>query len=89
MISCTLSEDVPGINKGRIYGKKGDLVKLIGEYGKVLIVEDQNGDRFSVTIKMITPSEFEKKEPEIFIQPVEVKPKKTRPILIQKQNTLF
>ena len=88
MITYTLSEDVNGINKGKIYGKKGDLVTLISEYGKVLIVEDKNGDRFSVTIKMITPAEFEKKEPEIFIQPVEVKPKKTRPILI-KQNTLF
>ena len=84
----TLSEDVNGIIKGKVYAKKGDLVTLISKYGKVLIVEARDGNRFSVTVKMITPSEFEKKEPEIFIQPVEVKPKKTRPILL-KQNTLF
>ncbi len=88
MITYTLAEDVPGINKGKVYGKKGSLVTLISKYGKVLIVEDRDGERFSITIQMITPSEFEKKEPEIFIQPVEVKPKKTRPILL-KQNTLF
>lgn len=89
MVTYTLSEDVTGIIKGKVYGKKGDLITLISKYGKVLIVEGKDGNRFSVTVKMITPSEFKKKEPEIFIQPVEVKPTKKRPILIKNQNTLF
>ena len=89
MITYTLSEDVTGIIKGKIYCKQGTLVTLISKYGKVLIVEDRDGERFSVTIKMITPSKLEIIEPEIIIQPVEVKPKKKRPILIQNQNTLF
>ena len=89
MITYTLSEDVTSYSKGRIYGKKGDIVTLIIKYGEVFIVESMDGDRYSITAEMVTPKESPFKEPEIFIQPGEVKAKKTRPILSNNQTTLF
>lgn len=47
-----LKEDIHSIKTGKsksvVYGKKGDLVKVIADSTNVLIVEGKNGERFSV-----------------------------------------
>ena len=52
MTKYILTADVIG-HKKTIYAKKGDTVNLIGDRGRALIVEDQQGNRFSINSKNI------------------------------------
>lgn len=43
-----LTDITSSLKKGFVYSNKGDEVKLIGEYGDIVIVEDKKGNRFAV-----------------------------------------
>jgi hypothetical protein len=50
----TLLSDIVSNGKGgKVYGKKGDEVRLISDRGGVLIVEDKKGERFPVKKEMV------------------------------------
>lgn len=47
-----------------VYGKVGDKVKLISEHGHVMIVEKENGFRFSILKDHLTPIQNNNEAPE-------------------------
>jgi hypothetical protein len=50
-----LLEDVKShFKKGKLYGKKNDIVTIISYSEPVLCVEDKNKERFSVRIEFVT-----------------------------------
>ena len=60
------------VNAKKLYGNQGDEVKLICEYGNVVIVE-LNGERFAVNIEKLSKT-FVAKPAEV----IQVKQKKKR-----------
>lgn len=43
-----LLEDVVSVSKSRLYGSKGETVRIVADYGNVLIVENSSGIRYPV-----------------------------------------
>jgi predicted RecB family endonuclease len=46
---------VSTFKKGFIYGKKGTGVTEVTRSGDILIVEDKNGERYSVNVNKLLP----------------------------------
>lgn len=48
-----LQEDVISTIKGKVYGKKGEIVKVYADKENVLIVENSRGNRYPVSITKV------------------------------------
>lgn len=51
-MTAILSTDILSSSK-KIYGKKGDVVKIVADHLNVMIVEDKNGKRFPVSVEKL------------------------------------
>lgn len=61
-----LKEDIRSLfNSNVFYGKQGDEVKIISERGAVNIVENINGERFTVNVSALTEDPIEELKPEV------------------------
>lgn len=74
-----------------VYGKEGEEVKVIREDGHMAIVENDKGDRFPVTMDLLT-DEYkatpEREQVKQINKPVPPKVKKSK-VAPQKTNSLF
>jgi hypothetical protein len=53
-MTATLKEDLFSTLKPNIqYGKKGEIVTVVSDCGKAIIVENKKGNRYSVNIEKI------------------------------------
>lgn len=86
-----LKADVVSFGKNRtVYGKKGDIVKIIGDYGNVQAVEGPDGNKYPCPTDNLTeediaaPGATAAKKNKINWLPVSDKPEATK-----TQNKLF
>ena len=57
-----LKHDIISSSKGNIYGYQGEQVILVTTFDHVWIVQNESGQRFSVTMDQVTGLPVEKKE---------------------------
>lgn len=83
------------VNPNKIYGSKGDEVKLLSDHGNVLIVEYECGKRISVKTTEVTEDHVEIKTEVITVPDATVQNKINREPVSKKkavplnQKTLF